>query len=469
MSSYFALLILVLLTVAGWAQTSSPLPYPTPSPTPAGSPLQLTLEQAMRTSVDHSPRLEEFRARTREARAKVDEAYVPAYPTATFNAQYQNIQPQVSFPGADGSNFIITPTHNYQLSLVINQAIYTFGRLKWGALTAEMAELSSQESYRNEVEQLFQDVATAYNAAILAEDAVTIADDRVRSQEQQLKDSRNLFEGGVVARFDVVRSEAELSRVRQVQIQAQTEVKLARDRLLTRMGLPVGTPLLLERLELPGPPPTDLEAASRRALELRPEMGVLRWAVESAKARVSFEDSQNSPNLSLNSTATERNVTGFVPGQQVVTGIVFSVPLFDGGLSEAKMEQAVQIVAQLIQQQEATRRNILLEVREAYNTLLNNWEKIAVAVKTVEQSEEALRVANVRYRAGVSTNVELLSAQTDYSQARFSLATARYEYQAAWARWRRVISGDYPVSVPGPIDRTPVAPPAPLYPLEPSK
>jgi len=434
------------------------------APALAQAPLPLNLPQALKTAVEHSPRLAEYQARNREARAKVDEAYVPAYPTATLSAGYNQTTPGVATQG-----IVITPPGAYQGALTINQALYTFGRLRWGAETAEMAERSAHESYRVQVEQLFLDVAQAYHAAILTEDALGIASDRVKSQEQQLTDSQNLARAGVVARFDVVRSEAELSRVRQVEIQARTEVKLARDRLLTRLGLPVGQELLLDRTPLPGPPPQDLEQASAKALELRPEMGVLRYAVDSAKARVRFEDSQDAPTLALQSTTYTRTVTGFNPGQQNVTGLVLSIPLFDGGMAGARTDQALAVVEQLVQQLEGTRRDVLLEVREAYNTLVNNWDKIAVAEKTVAQSAEGLRVANLRYRSGVSTNVELLSAQTDYSQARFSLAQAQYEYQTAWARWNRVTSADYPVAVPGPIDREPVAPPAPLYPEVPVK
>ncbi len=443
------LLLLLVATSASWAQTE---------------PLKLTLTESLRTAVDHSARLAEYQARNREARAKVDESYVPAYPTAVLSAGYNQTTPGVATQG-----IVITPPGAYTGALTINQALYTFGRLRWGTETAEMAERSAHESYRVQVEQLFLEVAQNYYAAILAEEALVIASDRVKSQEQQLTDSTNLARAGVVARFDVVRSEAELSRVRQVEIQARTEVKLARDRLLTRLGLPVGQDLALDRGALPTPPPTDLAKASQRALELRPEMGVLRYAVDSAKAKVRYEDSQDAPTLALQSTTYARTQTGFNPGQQNVTGLVLSIPLFDGGLAGARTDQAIAVVEQLIQQQENTRRDVLLEVREAYNTLVNNWDKIAVAEKTVTQSAEGLRVAYLRYRSGVSTNVELLSAQTDYSQARFSLATAQYEYQAAWARWNRVTSADYPVAVPGPIDRQPAPPPAPLYPEVPVK
>lgn len=430
----------------------------------AQEPVRLTLPQALRTAIDHSSRLAEYRARTLEARARVDEAYVPAYPTVTLKAGYNYVAPSVTGPGG----IIINPANNYQAALTIDQAIYTFGRLKWGAAAAELAEKSEQQSYRVQAEQLFLDVLTAYHGVILAEEGVAIATDRVTAQEQQLEDSQNLAEAGIVALFDVLASEAELSRVRQVEIQARTELKQARDRLLTRLGLPVGQELALERPDLPGPPPADASAGQQRALELRPELGVLRWAIASAEARVKLADSQDAPNLSLQNVTTARNATGFSPGAQNVTGIVLSVPLFDGGLAGARTEQARQVVAQLVQQQETARRDVLLEVNEAYNALVNNWEKIQVAEKTVRQSSEALRVANLRYRSGVSTNVELLNSQAEYSQARFALATAQYEYQVAWARWNRVTSADYPVSVPGPIDREPAPQPAPLYPEVPS-
>lgn len=411
-------------------------------------PVTLNLRQSYRFALDNSSRLAELRARKGELRARVDEAFSAAYPTVDFTGGYTNVQPPVNF-----GNIPIQPSDNYNLGLTVRQALFTFGRLKWSTRAAELAEKSSQEEYRREVETLFADVATAYLDALLAERAVGIARVRVQAQETQLRDAQNLFKAGTAARFDVMRSESELSRVRQVELEAQNAARLTKDRLLTLLGLAPGTPLELAPTDNVEPPPTDVEGHTEQALRLRPELGVIGWALEAARARVELADTEDNPRVDLQTQATQRNVSGFAPGSQLSTGIVLSVPVFNGGLTEARVEGARRVVEQIEAQLETSRRTVRLDVRDAFNLLQNLWEKRQVAESNVAQAAESARVAEIRYRNGVSTNVELLSAQAAYGDALLAQAQTERDYQAAWARWRRAISAEYPEYVPGPILR----------------
>lgn len=408
----------------------------------------ITVYEALATALDNSPVLKEYESRIREARYQVDEAYVQANPTVDFAASYRRISPEVAIM-FQGQSVVVTPEHNYNLALTLNQAIYTFGRLKWSTLAAELQVRARVQEYRQQAEEILREVWVAYHTVLLAQEAVVIAEDRVAAQRAQLVDSENLYEAGVVARFDVLRNQAELSRVEQILLEAQNQVLVAKANLRTAMGLPPTYPLELVSTDLPPPPPPDWTPGLEQALEERPELEALRWAVEAGQARVRFEETQDNPRLDLQSQATKQNVTGFAAGEQWTTSLVFSVPLFDGGLSKARRNQAEEGVRQLQQNLEQVRRAVVLEVERAYLELVNTWKTMEVASRQLEEQTEALRVARVRYKEGISTNVELLDSQTAFSQAQFSVAEARFQYQEAWAAWRRAISGEYPVEVPG--------------------
>ncbi|MBI3927847.1 MAG: TolC family protein [Armatimonadetes bacterium] len=432
--------ILVLAAGAAWPQEAR-------SP----APVRLSLRQAMSLAVENSPELEDFRSRIREARYRVDEAYTQVNPRVDFAATYTRNEPPVAF-STGGRQVVISQADNYNLTLTIRQAIFTFGRLKFSALAAELRELAAKESYRNEVERLIETVAADYFNVLLAQDAVVVTQDNVEAREARVAESELLFEQGQVARFDVLRNRTALSEARQQAIEAADALRVTEIRLLTRLGLDPENELELEPVDLVEFPDIPLSQARDRALELRPELQSLRLAAESARARVEAVRADDNPRLDLQSAASNRNVTGFSPANQIVTSVVFSIPIFDGGLTRARVGQALEAVVQLEQSLESTRRQVLLDVEQSYRQMRDQWAQIGVAEGTVEEAEEALRVAELRYASGVSTNVELLDSQAAYNRARLELARARSDYLTSRWHWWKAISGEYPVEVPLPPD-----------------
>ena len=408
------------------------------------TPLRLSLPEVFTKVLGQSPSLDKIQSRIREAQYKVDEAYTIVSPTADFSAQYSRVEPPVSFPGGP----IISPANNYQLSLTLNQAIFTFGRLKWNTLAGKLSRRSIQEEYRGELNRLIGLTAQTYIQVLLAQEAVLIAQDNLEAQLAALRTSQLLFENGVAARFDVFRNEAEASKSQQDLIEAETSERIAKSRLLSLLGEPLGRPLELVALDLFEPENLQLKNTKVRALEIRPDLRSLRWAIEAGKARVEAARVTNAPTLALQNQTVNRNATGFSPGTQNTTAVVLTIPLYDGGSARLKAEQGREVVQQLTKDLEQAERQVTLEIEETYFQLQDAWRAIEVTESAVKQAEEALRVALLRYRNGISTNVELLDAQAARSQARFALAQKRAAYlQAKWTWWR-VTSSEYPVEVP---------------------
>lgn len=408
--------------------------------------LSLNLEQAMSLALQETPTLAKLQSRIRLTEYQVDEAYTAANPRIDFSSQYSRIEPPVSLPGGGP---VINPANNYQLSLVIRQTISTFGRMKWNALASKLSRRSAQEEYRAEINRLISLVAQRYIEALLAQDQVVIAQDDLEARLAALRTSELLLEQGVVARFDFLRNSAAASQAQQVLIEARTGESVAKSRLLSLLDQPLQRQLELRPLE-PELPNEEQELAEAKtlALDTRPDLRALRWAVESAKARVKFAKASNNPTLELQNTTVNRNATGFSPGTQNTTALVLSIPLFDGGVSRAQREQAKETVKQLVLDLEQAERDVVLQIEEVHQQLFDRWRAISVAEDNVVQAEEALRVAVLRYENGISTNVELLESQAARSQARFQLAQTKSQFLLSRWNWWQVTAGTYPVEVP---------------------
>lgn len=420
-------------------------PRRTQQPQPLAEAPELSLQDAFRRALDHSPTLEEYLSRIRESDYKIDEAYTLVSPTVNFRGQYRRVEPAVQFPG---SGLVIVPADNYQFSLVIDQAIYTFGRLKWSAMAEKLTRRSRQEEYLNQLNLLVQETASRYFQAALAQELVAISRADLEAREANEKVSKLLFEQGVVARFDLLRNQSEASNSRQRLLEAENALTVARAKLMSILGESPETPVVLQNVALKSPENIALEQERQKALEQRPELRALRWARQAAEARIKLAESQNNPRLSLQNQTINQNAAGFSPGTQNTTFLNLDIPLFDGGVSRAQARQAEEAALQLGKMVEQQERAVLLELEELAGTLQQRWKAIEVAEVNVAQASEALRVAELRYQNGISTNVELLDAQAAELRAKFTLAEAISRYHTARWQWWRATVGEYPVDVP---------------------
>jgi outer membrane protein TolC len=111
-----------------------------------------------------------------------------------------------------------------------------------------------------------------------------------------------------------------------------------------------------------------------------------------------------------------------------------SLPFFDSGATRAQVRQAQSEVATADYNEQDISQQIALELRQADLDLQNAQERRQSTEKDVEQAKEALRLAQVRYQAGVSPAVEVIDAETAFAQSRSNQVNARYDYQLSQAR-----------------------------------
>ncbi len=114
--------------------------------------------------------------------------------------------------------------------------------------------------------------------------------------------------------------------------------------------------------------------------------------------------------------------------------------IFDGGRALAQADRA-KIQSQIAETNFANQRDqIRLAVEQAYYDLIANKKNIGTTSKNVERARENLRLARLRFQAGVGTQTEVIDAQRDLAQARGQNLEAINEYNIALNELQRAIS-----------------------------
>lgn len=428
-------------------QVGSPSPRPrTGSPSPAPGPARpaprvLTVQDVLRLTLEGNPTLLGSLSRVRSARYSIDQAYVPMQPTANFSSNYQR---QLAPTGPLRSTYL----DSYRTSVVLEQLIYDFGKNRWGVLAARLAQKQIAQEYRTSIETLLQQAETACENLRLAQAGVDVAMERLDGRKGFLATSRSLFEAGQVAEFDVLQYQASVTQAEQGVASAENQRESARVGLLVRLGLPPETPVVLAPVPLAPAPPATMEEGMARALERRPELASLRWAVRSGEAQLRFVERQTAPTLTFDTQYQAFNDATFSLNHAWSAAFRFNVPIYDGGLSKAEQGQARETVEQARQGVEVARRVVTEDVARVWQDLTSLWVQRQITQRSVQEAQEALRISSLRYQEGVASSVELLNSQEAFIIARTTLALVEANYRISLVNWRRAISADLPVALP---------------------
>ncbi|HET7318288.1 MAG TPA: TolC family protein, partial [Nitrospirota bacterium] len=264
-----------------------------------------------------------------------------------------------------------------------------------------------------------------------------------------LRQAEAFFRAGSRPRFDVTRAEVDVNTARLGMINAGNDVRLRTIALYNAMGTdPKGDIEIEDILSRPTAFPS-LDQMQAEALNNRPEMQKATADIQAAQARVRAAESNYLPTLSANGAynwAHGRSETTLPAGplgggefQSDIrnswnAGIVLSMPLFEGGLTQGRVSEARANLRALEAQRDGLRQSILLEVNQAFADLDSASARISVMESSRQKAKENLELAEGRYQAGISQSLEVTDAQVAYIKAETDNAQALYDYQLAAAR-----------------------------------
>lgn len=132
-------------------------------------------------------------------------------------------------------------------------------------------------------------------------------------------------------------------------------------------------------------------------------------------------------------------------------GIQLTWLLFDGRDARARAAQQEAAVATAETLFADTGNLIRFQVEQAYFSVQSNLQNIQTSAIAVDQAEESLRLARLRFQAGVGTQVEVTTALADLTQAQGNLVAAILDYNRSLAALERAVDYAQTAVAPPPV------------------
>ena len=398
------------------------------------APLELSLDESVALALKNNP--------TVKMAEKDQENYAGAL-ASTKAGQW----PQLNAKHIDKESNVLTSTgrkfgREYDNSVGLSWNLYTGGAVEAQIGQAKIALDNSKLSYANALQQIKLSATTAYFSLLEARNMVTLDQEAVDRLEAHLKNVQLQFDVGTVAKTDVLRSQVELANAKQTLIKAQNSYDVAVAQLNNVIGMPLGTEIKLkEELQYQPYSGGTLDDSIQYALTKRPDVLQTTANIESNKKALDAARAGYRPTVGV--AASQGWTDNELPGTDVNSGwsatLTTSMNVFDAGLTDGKVKSAKAGLGKAEEQARQTQDSARLEVRQAYLNMVAAEKQIETSKVAVDQAEEDYKIAQVRYSAGVGTNLDVMDAQVSLTQAKTNYIQALYDFNTSKANLQKAM------------------------------
>jgi outer membrane protein TolC len=413
----------------------------------------ITLQQALNLAQRNNRPLQNAILTRDRSQAAVREATAAEYPT--FGLQ-SNLTRSDSASGElsirDGgqqlSEFGLTTDRDtvsttFDSSIELNYDIFTSGR-RSANIQAAREQLRFDEL---EVERLSRqtrlDVSEAYYNLQQADAQVEIAEAAVREADRSVRDAQLLEQAGLGTKFDILQAQVQLAQANQDLTNARSQQRIARRQLVQLLSLAntvevaAADPIQpLGNWSLPLEQSIVLAFANRA--ELQQQLARRNISEQQRRVALAAVRPQVSVFANYNVLNDLDDNLGFADGLSL--GARLRWDFFDGGAarSRARQEEINRSIAET--DFADSRDRIRFEVEQAFFNLNSSQQNIQTATAAVEQAEESLRLARLRFNEGVGTQTDVINEQTALTRARVNRLQAILDYNRAFSALQRAVS-----------------------------
>ncbi|MEG4516691.1 MULTISPECIES: TolC family protein [unclassified Microcoleus] len=445
----------------------NPLQFPTnPEDVRIEQTESITLQQAIDLARRNSQVLQIAGQQVEQSRAALREQQAALYPDLNFQmdasrsvsaggelgirAAQRRFNAQANGTGQPalqaGTNF---GNNSLNSTLQLSYNLDLFGGRRATIRAAEEQLRLRELDVERQAEELRFDTAEAYYTLQNADGQVAIRQASVRNAQQSLRDAEALERAGVGTRFAVLQAQANLANEVQQLSVARRDQRVAQRRLAEILNVSQSANLTAaDPVEQAGSWRLSLEESIVQAFKNRPELEQQLVQRDISKQQRRAIQASRLPQVSVGGSYNvlgqdpdnpdPYTSRGWADGYSIRASLTWS--LFDGGAANARARQRDAEITIAESRFDQLRNQVRREVEQAYFGLESSFENIETSEAGVLQSREALRLARLRFQAGVGTQTDVIQAETDLTRAERNRLSAIVTYNLGLSSLQRAVS-----------------------------
>lgn len=376
------------------------------------------------------------------AELRIELARSAYLPNAMATGSFSHIGPVPSLTLPDVGSFSLAPKNPVNASLNINQTITDFGKTK---KNIEFEEKSKQLAFLG-VDQVKQKMSLAvigcYYNLLFYQEAVSIKDQQLATLAQHLKNVEKKAETGSATQYEILSTKVRISSVESQKTDVITALSLQNSYLNMLLGESSASRHRVKNSLRNEVLPFNEDSLISIALSNRNEMKIAEKKMVVSQAYQDLVKMHEKPVLSAFAAGGWKN--GYIPEQEkpkanYAIGLSLQIPIFDATRTNLNTQLAGSALRSISHEIDLTKRTITNEVMESINTMKAAISKTELFGMQLAQATKALELAELKYKSGTLTNLDLLDAENAVSESSLLFLKARIERVLTGYRLKSVV------------------------------
>jgi outer membrane protein len=389
------------------------------------SELRLTLRGAMEAALDNNPDVRLFKEKIETARAASSTQFGALLPNLSGSGQVTH---QTVYLGKFGLTPQRTnPFEVYDARVSMTQSLFSLSLIQRWKASREALKVAELESETNKSDTMGT-VGLLYVEALRADALVKAHEANLELFTELIELARQRRGSGMGTGLDTARLQAQLENERQQLAAARYEVERVHLNIINALGLPFEVRLVLTdslKTEVDAAP--SIQDAVATALADRMEVKAQAQRIKTASIGLDSTKSERLPSVQAQGDLGRIGNRMDVTVDTYNIGAFLSVPLFDGGQRQGRIQEGRSQVRQEMIRLQSVSNHVTLEVREALVTLTSAQEQLRIAKSGMEAALTELALARERFAVlSSSSNLEVTNALFSVSRARENIVDAMF-------------------------------------------
>ncbi len=420
----FATILLAILFFEGYSQNP-------PTGLLINPDDSLSLDVVLKQVINTHPSVMKASEAIQIAEAGIGLARSAKLPEIDFAAGYTRIGPIPSITIPDMGTFQMGANDNYNSAFNIRQSVFDFHKTDNNIQLQE----STKEMTSVNVELIKQKLALTttlnFYSLVYLQEALKIKDHQIATLREHLDFVTTRHSTGSATQYEVLSTQVRLSAAENQKVDLETVYKNTLTVMNSLMGQPSDVAFKVKQTIENQTTTENPEKMVNFAVNHRSEMILANLKKENAELNLSSIKVQNNPSLSAFSSGGLKN--GYIPElgklkANYSLGLTLKVPIFTASRQKYAETIAAANITIAQHDQEQAHRDISSEIYQNDANLQASRKKIAQSELQVIQAEEARKLAELSYKTGSLTNLDLLDAETLEAESKLNLLKAKTEY-----------------------------------------
>lgn len=400
-------------------------PLPCTRPQISGA---LGLADVVDLALCNNPQTREAWASARVQAGLAGVAQAPYLPSLTGTVGNNRLR--VKTEGQDANNKTLNSA-----TLSLSWLLYDFGVREANLESARQLLSAAVATQDSTSQQVFLAALQAYYQVHALQAALDAAELSEKAARESLAAAEARYRAGSATPADRLQAQTALSQATLTRIRVGGELKNARGALANAIGLDANRPVQLTPMRTLTPP-TDFEqnvdTLIDEARRRRPDLTSAEAQLKAAQASVDANRAAHLPSFSLAATPNWVDSSGLTTNTSNI-GVSVTIPIFTGFSQTYKVRTAEAQAELKAAQRDRLQLQVALDVWKSYQSLITSTQSMRTTADLLASAEQSEKVALGRYRAGVGSILDLLTAQSALASARQQRVLSAYDWNVSRA------------------------------------